>query len=62
MEPSFWSNLTKIKVTDKDARLDYQLKKNNPIKISLIEVSDTVILYNLNTKKDWVSFLEKSRI
>ena len=58
MNPSFWNNLIKLNITDKDARLDYQLKKINPIKISTVEVSDKAILYNLNTKKDWKSFLE----
>ncbi|SNR61144.1 NTP transferase domain-containing protein [Lutibacter flavus] len=62
MNPSFWNGLINIKVTNKDARLDYQLKKINPIKISIIEVFDRVILYNLNTKKDWISFLAASEI
>jgi len=59
MESSFWQNLTSIHLEDKDARLDFQLKKMNPIKISTIEVSDNSILTNLNTKKDWISFLNE---
>ena len=58
MKHSFWSNLTMINLNRKDARLDFQLKKVNPVKISIIEVSDRVILYNLNTKKDWDSYLK----
>lgn len=61
MKPAVWNRLINIKVTDKDARLDYQLKKINPIKISTIEVFDRVILYNLNTKKNWISFLAASK-
>ncbi|MDP3312170.1 NTP transferase domain-containing protein [Lutibacter sp.] len=59
MEYSFWENLKSIHYKDKDARLDFQLKKMNPIKISTIEVSDKSILTNLNTKKDWISFLNE---
>tara|TARA_R110001583_G_C5614343_1_gene405632 strand:+ start:722 stop:1357 length:636 start_codon:yes stop_codon:yes gene_type:complete len=62
MNPSFWNNLIKLNITDKDARLDHQLKKINPIKISTVEVSDKAILYNLNTKKDWITFLAASKI
>jgi len=60
MNPSFWNKLTTLNLADEDARLDYQLKKINPIKISIIEVSDRVILYNLNTKSSWKSYLKSS--
>tara|TARA_R110001583_G_scaffold123082_1_gene274390 strand:+ start:11984 stop:12616 length:633 start_codon:yes stop_codon:yes gene_type:complete len=59
MNASFWNNLLKINISDADARLDDQLKKINPIRISIIEVSDRAILYNLNFKKDWISFLKR---
>jgi CTP:molybdopterin cytidylyltransferase MocA len=58
MKPSFWNKLTALNLADEDARLDHQLKKLNPIKISTIEVSDRVILYNLNTKSAWKSYLQ----
>lgn len=55
---AIWNNLVSLNPTEKDARLDFQLKKINPLKISTIEVSDKAILYNLNTKKEWISFLK----
>jgi len=58
MNATFWNTLLQINITDTNARLDIQLKKINPIRISTIEVSDRVILYNLNSKKDWISFLK----
>jgi CTP:molybdopterin cytidylyltransferase MocA len=58
MNTSFWKNLLHLNPSNKDARLDVQLKKVNPAKTSIIEVFDRAILYNLNTKKDWTSFLE----
>jgi len=58
MKPSFWNKLTTLNLTEEDTRLDYQLKKINPVKVSTIEVSDKVILYNLNTKSAWNSFLQ----
>lgn len=60
MSSSFWNTLTNIDLNDKNTRLDYQLKKVNPIKISTIEVSDRVILYNLNKKSDWESYLNET--
>ncbi|SFS73725.1 NTP transferase domain-containing protein [Lutibacter maritimus] len=58
MKPAFWTNLISINATEIDARLDYQLKKINPIKISTVEVFDRTVILNLNTKKDWNTFLE----
>lgn len=57
MNPSIWNYLILINPSDKDARLDVQLKKINPAKTSIIEISDRAILYNFNTKKEWISFL-----
>lgn len=59
MSPSFWRTLKTIDVTSTKARLDVQLKKINPVKISNIEVLDRVILYNLNTKPVWNSYLKE---
>lgn len=58
LNPSFWNNLLQLHPTEKDSRLDFQLKKVNPVKISIIEVLDREIIMNLNTKKAWISFLE----
>lgn len=57
MKASFWINLLHLNPSEKDARLDIQLKKENPVKKTIIKVFDKAILYNLNTKKDWISFL-----
>jgi len=62
MKKTFWINLISLDVLDKNTRLDVQLKKVNPAKISTIKVFDRVIILNLNTKKDWVYFLENSTI
>lgn len=58
----FWKNLLKIAISDENARLDFQLKKVNPAKISTIEVLDRAIIMNLNTKKEWKSFLETLKL
>ena len=60
MKSSFWKNLLDIDISDKNARLDFQLKKVNPAKISTIEVLDKAIIMNLNTKKEWKTFLDLS--
>lgn len=61
MSYSFWKNLLLLDLDDKDSRLDVQLKKINPNKISKVEVFDRAIILNLNTEKDWISFLESSK-
>lgn len=62
MAHSFWSNLITLDLNCKDARLDFQLKKVNPAKISIVEVLDRAILYNLNKKSDWESYLKELKI
>ncbi len=59
MDFTFWKQLLVLNTTDKNARLDFQIKKLNPIKISKIEVSDKAISKNINSKKDWISFLNE---
>jgi len=60
MDCKFWLQLLNLKVDDKYTRLDFQIKKINPIKISNIEVLDNAILKNLNTKTAWISFLNEA--
>jgi CTP:molybdopterin cytidylyltransferase MocA len=54
---SFWKQLIKVDLQSEDARLDYQLKKLPEKNISYVLVNDSSITKNLNTKKDWISFL-----
>lgn len=60
LNPSFWKNLVQLNPTEKDSRLDFQLKKIYPAKVSTIEVLDRAIIMNLNTKKEWLIFLNSS--
>lgn len=60
MHFSFWKSLQTLNASDKAARLDIQIKKIDPTKISKIEVSDSSVVKNLNTKNDWISFLNQS--
>tara|TARA_R110002124_G_scaffold233351_1_gene398552 strand:+ start:14052 stop:14675 length:624 start_codon:yes stop_codon:yes gene_type:complete len=52
----FWKSLLELNITDKNARLDIQIKKRNASEISLAEINDASILKNLNTPKDWQAF------
>jgi len=56
----FWKQLCSLDLNDKSSRLDYQIKKINPNKISKIEVFDRVITLNINTKKKWLHYLNSS--
>ncbi|WP_299525949.1 NTP transferase domain-containing protein [uncultured Lutibacter sp.] len=60
IDSSFWKQLLSLKVDDKNARLDFQIKKMKLNKISKIEVLDNAILKNLNTKTAWISFLNEA--
>ncbi len=55
----FYNHLQTLNIADKNARLDFQLKKISPDKISIIEVNDSHILRNINTRQDWISFLNE---
>ena len=57
---SFSKFLACINISDNEARLDFQIKKLSPAKISIIEVKDSNILKNMNTRKDWISFLKET--
>lgn len=57
LRSNFWKKLLNIDLLDKDARLDYQIKKSNPSEVSFIETSDGLCIQNLNTPKDWQVFL-----
>ena len=54
----FWKNLCELDLDEKSSRLDVQIKKINPNKISKVEVFDRVITLNINTKKDWLNYLK----
>ena len=60
MNATFWQQLQKIDLINEEARLDVQIKKINASKITHFEVFDNSILQNLNTKKDWITFLNKN--
>ena len=62
MSANFWNNLLTVKSTKAEARLDFQIKKLNPQKISTVEVSDRAVILNLNTKNEWKSFLENAKL
>lgn len=59
MDCDFWQHLLTLNKTDELARLDVQIKKMHPNKISKIKVSDSAILKNLNTKCEWLSYLNE---
>ena len=60
MDARFWKQLITINHSDKEARLDLQIKKLNPTEITIISVNDDAVIKNLNTTSDWVSFLKNS--
>lgn len=57
LKHEFWKNLLSIYLNDSNARLDYQIKKNNPSKTSIIKVSDELCILNLNTPNEWQKFI-----
>lgn len=59
LNSKFCKHLLTLKTGNKDSRLDIQIKKLDAIKISKIEINDNSILKNLNTPKDWESYINK---
>ncbi|WP_264563458.1 NTP transferase domain-containing protein [Flavobacterium sp. N3904] len=53
----FWELLLSLDPTDESSRLDLEIKKINPSKITTIAITDSSIVKNLNTPKDWATYL-----
>lgn len=60
LSPSFWNPLLDLKVNDKGARLDFQIKNTKPSERSSIPVEDGCIILNLNTPKEWMDFVKSN--
>jgi len=56
LHPKFWETLLSLNPTDENSRLDLEIKKIIPSKITTIAVTDSCILKNLNTPNDWIEF------
>jgi CTP:molybdopterin cytidylyltransferase MocA len=59
LHPEFWKPLLLLNPTNENNRLDLEIKKIIPSKITTIAVTDSCILKNLNTPKDWATYLTK---
>jgi CTP:molybdopterin cytidylyltransferase MocA len=57
LNADFWKPLLLLNPTDENSRLDLEIKKINPSKITAISIADSSIVKNLNTPNDWIEFL-----
>lgn len=57
---TFWKSLIQLDPKEENARLDFQIKKANSNEITQVEVTDSLILKNLNTQNDWTDFLKNN--
>ncbi|MDR6846511.1 NTP transferase domain-containing protein [Flavobacterium granuli] len=56
LHSEFWEPLLLLNPTNENSRLDLEIKKIIPSKITTITVTDSCILKNLNTPNDWIEF------
>lgn len=56
LHSEFWNPLLLLNPTDQNSRLDLEIKKIIPSKVTTITVTDSCILKNLNTPNDWIEF------
>ncbi|WP_269223539.1 NTP transferase domain-containing protein [Flavobacterium sp. IMCC34518] len=61
LHSDFWNPLLLLNPTDQNSRLDLEIKKINPFKITRIAVIDSCILKNLNTPNDWIEFTNSNQ-
>ncbi len=59
---AFCESLLILDNKEDTARLDLQIKKLNPEKITKVKISDPSILKNLNNRENWNSFLNQAQI
>jgi CTP:molybdopterin cytidylyltransferase MocA len=57
LHPEFWKPLLLLNPTNENSRLDLEIKKTIPSKITTIAVTDSCIVKNLNTPNDWATYL-----
>lgn len=60
LKASFCEALVKLDIHQETARLDFQIKKLQPNKISIVNIADPSILNNLNNPENWESFLSQN--
>ena len=58
LHSEFWEHLLLLNPANEDSRLDLEIKKLNPSKITTISIADSSIVKNLNTPNDWTEFLK----
>ncbi|HSD07076.1 nucleotidyltransferase family protein [Flavobacterium sp.] len=58
LHPDFWNQLLLLDPTNKNTRLDLEIKKMNPSAVTTIPVSDSCIIKNLNTQENWIEYLK----
>lgn len=61
LAPDFWKPLLLLDPTHENSRLDLEIKKTPPSKITTISTTDSSILKNLNTPNDWAAYLNSTR-
>ncbi|HEU4788709.1 MAG TPA: NTP transferase domain-containing protein [Flavobacterium sp.] len=61
LHSKFWNTLLLLNPTDANSRLDLEIKKIIPSKITTIVVTDSSILKNLNTPNDWEAYTNSNQ-
>jgi len=56
LDSEFWERILLLNPSDENSRLDLEIKKIIPSKITTIAVTDSCILKNLNTPNDWIAY------
>jgi CTP:molybdopterin cytidylyltransferase MocA len=57
----FWNPLLLLNPADENSRLDLEIKKIIPSKITTIAVTDSCIIKNLNTPDNWIEYLNSKQ-
>lgn len=60
LKPEFWNPLLAIDKSSKKARLDVQIKNYKASSISFVNVSDSSVYQNINTRKNWNDYLKNN--
>ena len=60
LKPEFWNTLLSKDVSNVKSRLDIQIKLSNTSRISYVNVEDTSIYQNINTKIKWDNYAKNT--
>ncbi len=60
LKPEFWNTLLAVDTSSENARLDIQIKQINTSSIAYVNINDSSVYQNINTKEKWNNYCKST--